>query len=777
MDREDAVPRRGRVWDWFFALLVLLLVQVSALRLVMTDWVPDLYFAETLGALGVILGLALGSSLFNVRAVFFLAVAYTGSLVPWHLSTAIELEGPLLERLASLAGRVLFSAGQLARGGAVEDTLFFVASTSLLYWFLGLFAGYQLTRHGNGLAVVLPSAIVTLIIHSYDDYVPLRVLPVAGYLLLALVLLGRLQFSRTASNSKARGILVTNEAPLDIQYHLLVLTSIVIVVVWILPGPIPRVETAAQWWNRATNPMRADFTNAVSALESPYGSGRIGDFYTETAELGRSAVLGDETVLRARINSSMVNSPPRYYWRGWAYDRYIDGQWTSTSSALSPFDPETDEVRYPPYEGRTVISATITMHIARQKLLYTPAEPFWVNRPGDIRTGRVNEETQDLRAWTASPALAAGDRYEVRSRLANPTVEDLLAAGTDYPSWVQERYLQVPEDLEPRLKEIAEDATAGRATAYEQAAAVTDYLRQEIDYSTTAPDSPVGIDPIVWLLSNSKRGYCTYYASAEVLLLRSLGVPSRLAVGFAQGDLENGAYTVLRHDAHAWPEVFFPGIGWVEFEPTVNQAPLVRRTSAPPETTEGGLTGAPPLIQESDAGFERAEDVFAGQPPTLVSFISTPLGRLLAAGAAVVVLAFVFYAGSHRGYFDRLGLRLARGYDAGGRPMPGWLAHWAAWAALTPAERAFQAINLGLWVLGEAAPLHATPAERARRLTTLIPSADSEIRAVCTSLQSTLFSREGSPLGRAVVPALRILTQVGLERLRRPLRGGERRYN
>ena len=115
MDREDAVRRRGRVWDWSFALLVLLLVQASALRLVITDWVPDLYFAETLGALGVILGLALGTSLFNVRAVVFLAVAYTVSLVPWHLSTAIELDGPLLERLASLAGRVWFSAGQLAR--------------------------------------------------------------------------------------------------------------------------------------------------------------------------------------------------------------------------------------------------------------------------------------------------------------------------------------------------------------------------------------------------------------------------------------------------------------------------------------------------------------------------------------------------------------------------------------------------------------------------------------------------------------------------------------
>src|SRR5438477_587036 len=75
-----------------------------------------------------------------------------------------------------------------------------------------------------------------------------------------------------------------------------------------------------------------------------------------------------------------------------------------------------------------------------------------------------------------------------------------------------------------------------------------------------------------------RRGYCNYYASAEVIMLRSLGIPARLAVGFNQGQVDTSTNTfhILEQNAHAWPEVFFPNYGWVEFEPTASESPLVR---------------------------------------------------------------------------------------------------------------------------------------------------------------------------------------------------------
>jgi hypothetical protein len=117
---------------------------------------------------------------------------------------------------------------------------------------------------------------------------------------------------------------------------------------------------------------------------------------------------------------------------------------------------------------------------------------------------------------------------------------------------------------------------------YDMAQAVTGWLRNNIDYDRQTAAPPPGQDPVDWFLFDSRVGFCNYYASAEILLLRSLGIPARMAVGYASGTaLPGGAYEVHADDAHAWPEVFFPGIGWVEFEPTVSQPALIR-----PQATE-----------------------------------------------------------------------------------------------------------------------------------------------------------------------------------------------
>jgi len=101
-----------------------------------------------------------------------------------------------------------------------------------------------------------------------------------------------------------------------------------------------------------------------------------------------------------------------------------------------------------------------------------------------------------------------------------------------------------------------------------------------------------------------KQGFCNYYATAEVILLRSVGIPARLAVGYAQGDNVDDPllYTVRQRDAHAWPEVYFPGVGWVEFEPTASQPTLVR----PQEITVEDET-ALPILPESLANIDPQE--------------------------------------------------------------------------------------------------------------------------------------------------------------------------
>ncbi len=182
--------------------------------------------------------------------------------------------------------------------------------------------------------------------------------------------------------------------------------------------------------------------------------------------------------------------------------------------------------------------------------------------------------------------------------IANPSIEELRAAGTEYPEWVTDRYLQIPAGNRPAIKGTRRTHYSRvHITPYDKAQAITTYLRNEIQYTSKLTKSPPSFeDPLVWVLFEYKKGFCMYYASAEVLMLRTLGIPARMAVGFAEGefDLQRDRYTVARFNSHAWPEVYFPGIGWVEFEPTGNQDPLNRpqeQINSESETTSNPATG------------------------------------------------------------------------------------------------------------------------------------------------------------------------------------------
>ena len=124
-------------------------------------------------------------------------------------------------------------------------------------------------------------------------------------------------------------------------------------------------------------------------------------------------------------------------------------------------------------------------------------------------------------------------------------------------------------------------------------------------YQTTLPKVPDDVDPVEWFLFDNKAGFCNYFASSDVLMLRSLGIPARLAAGYAQGEWnkDTGAYTVLSGDYHAWPEVFFPGIGWIPFEPTAAQPALQYPEGAVNTSVAPGRSAPPNLYSKQRHGW------------------------------------------------------------------------------------------------------------------------------------------------------------------------------
>ena len=149
-----------------------------------------------------------------------------------------------------------------------------------------------------------------------------------------------------------------------------------------------------------------------------------------------------------------------------------------------------------------------------------------------------------------------------------PGVEDLRAASTTYPNWIKDRYLQLP-DLPDRVRSLSTSLMRDRETVYDKVVAVERFIRR-YQYTLDTPLIPEGRDAVDYFLFDSKLGYCDYFSSSTVILLRLQGIPARVATGFVPGTFNDntGAYEVIGEDLHSWPEVYFPNFGWISFEPS-----------------------------------------------------------------------------------------------------------------------------------------------------------------------------------------------------------------
>ena len=164
--------------------------------------------------------------------------------------------------------------------------------------------------------------------------------------------------------------------------------------------------------------------------------------------------------------------------------------------------------------------------------------------------------------------------------VANITPADetiLRATGSDYPARISNRYLQLP-NIDPRVRDLARNVTAQSRTNFDKARAVENYLQNNYGYTLDLPATPPA-DPIANFLFDRKQGHCEYFASSMAVMLRSIGIPTRIATGFRGGEYNDltGSYIIRGRDAHAWVEVYFPNQGWITFDPTA-YAPATEST-------------------------------------------------------------------------------------------------------------------------------------------------------------------------------------------------------
>lgn len=389
---------------------------------------------------------------------------------------------------------------------------------------------------------------------------------------------------------------------------------------------------------------------SVEAPDVRTGVGQVG----ENLDLARS--LGERSQRKAfsyTITSPAERGPLR---TGALYD--FDGRnWSPQPSRAAAVDD--GSVLWPgTFAGALRPPVTIDLRTEEMRggTVPVPLDPRTVSRSGATS---AYDGMRDV--VTTSPDLSQGDEASLTFHPRDLSAEVLRASSVPRGSG------EVPEadadavdasfDLPEtpgaaQVAEIASEIVAGATTDYDRAVALQDHLRNgpQFRYTLEVPDS-TSSDAVLDFLEDG-RGYCVQFATAMTAMARSLGMPSRLAVGYLPGRSEGGRYVVRGRDAHAWPEIYFTGLGWVRFEPTPGTQSGLAPTYTAPEPGEPATPTEEPTVATPTPGAtptaptdrpnatatatSPAEATSGGRTPWLVGVAGTLV--LVALGAAGIVL-------------------------------------------------------------------------------------------------------------------------------------------
>jgi len=350
--------------------------------------------------------------------------------------------------------------------------------------------------------------------------------------------------------------------------------------------------------------------------------------------------------------------------------------------------------------------------------------------------GRVTS----VSALHSQKTLRAGNVYEVVSAVSRADPDSLRASSQNYPEWVERRYLQLPDTVTDRTRALAAELVVERDNPYDQATAIETYLRTVLEYDLAVPAPPEGQDFVDFVLFDLESGYCDYYASSFVVLARSVGLPARIAMGYAQGeyDEEVEAYRVRANNGHSWPEVFFSGYGWIQFEPTVVIDPI-DRPDPPADSNASGSAGAgtrgrTEMPLDEEGRFADEFDMAPGSAPYYPELESRGPSPL---------------------FFALVGLLVIAGIGTGA---VFWATEKRGMSGLSFIERAYTRMwRFAAW-LGVPAPPDQTPYERANVLKELVPEGEPRIARITDMYVVERFGRgNGNGDGKAVEEEWKLL--------------------
>jgi len=382
-------------------------------------------------------------------------------------------------------------------------------------------------------------------------------------LFLGILLVTNSHYSRSEKNWQWRRIDFPEQLWVDWYVAALVIAFVVLFAANLAP-----IITTPEGWQA--------IRNWVEEMKEPESSS---ENYDGTGYVFRPPETRDEKLLLLQpLDLSRVGAPlpqmegtvmwvrtgdvtPRP-WRMAIYDTYTGSGWLETDLD----EQGAFQVEEPPRRGRKAFYQRFTLFRAGDGRLFAAGEPVQSLNENVRLVPLINDDSQIVTGYAS--------HYEVISWVPDLSAEMLKTATGEIPALIQTQYLELPEKLPPRVRNLAARLVEGQDTLFERVIKVQEYVRQAVPYDLESPLPASNQDVVDYFLFEANSGFCTYYASAMAVLLRIEGIPTRVVTGYAPGVFvpEQGNFEVTGDLAHAWVEVYFPEYGWIPFEPTPSQA-------------------------------------------------------------------------------------------------------------------------------------------------------------------------------------------------------------
>jgi transglutaminase-like putative cysteine protease len=583
-------PREG----WLPLLLVTLTVGCLIAAVSEVGWVPEDNVVVVAAATALLLGVLLAKSSLPAWRAWIYLVLY-GLLAP--IIVLANLLPPAAVLLGGWAATSAYwqqqgalfverSRGWLATitaGQSSQETIVFALLLGLAAWFVAAYVAWSAFRQRQPIAGLALMA-VALALNGYYGGAP-RYWP-AVFVGLAAITAAVCHYVNMEQDWQHSGIDYSTEIRADLLLYAGAAAMVLLAISWAIPAI--NIERISQAFIRQPAVIEAEeaLSRAFAAIPQPRRD--------ETAAPGargvlpRSFLLGeapellDTVVMTATVRCGAGCQPALlqgYHWRAGSYDIYTGRGWSFSperEEQVAAGDQIEDQLlgagEIGDMEGEqssVVLTQRVQWIFDERQIRYTIGYPLHFDQP-IIVSWRGPGDLSRARGLVNSPTA-----YAVESWIPQATAAQLRQTRLeDVPPALLGRYTALPDSVPERVRELAEELVTNHSplatdlNPYDQARAIEQFLRQ-YTYTLEVELPPAGADVVDYFLFDAQEGYCDYYASAMVVLARSVGLPARLATGFLpQPPDANDEQTIRQINGHSWAEIYFAGFGWIEFEPT-----------------------------------------------------------------------------------------------------------------------------------------------------------------------------------------------------------------